>query len=247
MLGLIGARLVGEADESTELARRHAVWLFPSMVLLHAVFVRALAPGLQRANLILAIVALAGGLAYRWAQRATTVIVVLFGFSFLTFTYLFGIAVPMSYLIVSGQRDWVSWAAPTSAAVHTAFLLVRVRASLRSEWSKPLDEVAGIHIATNDWILRQEFGQRPSPILNMVAVGLGLAFIPLLTFTRGGASYLVLALLIGPLCIALMMTDGLARWVGFYVAVRRWEAAHGIRLRFPALRWRRRKPKRRRR
>jgi hypothetical protein len=43
---------MGAARESTEVARRTAVAIFPAMLPLHAIFVRALAPGLQTANLV---------------------------------------------------------------------------------------------------------------------------------------------------------------------------------------------------
>ena len=51
----MGARLVGDADESTELQRRHSVWLFPGVMLLHAVHVRALDPEWQTGNVIAAL------------------------------------------------------------------------------------------------------------------------------------------------------------------------------------------------
>jgi hypothetical protein len=203
------------------------------MLLLHAIFVRALAPGLQIANLIAALVALAGGLAFRWLQRATAVIAVVFGVALFVFVYMFGIAAPLSFLVLMGQVAWVSWAALASVVVLGTFLSLRVRASLRDEWSKPLGETPGIHIATSEWILRQEVGRRESPVLNMFAILLGLALIPTLALTRGSPQYLAVAMLVGPICVALMLTDTVARWMGFYIAVRRWEAQHGIRLRFP--------------
>lgn len=237
MSGLLGARLVGDADESTELQRRHSVWMFPAVILLHSIVVRALAPDLQLANLVAAVVALPIGLAFRWLRRATAVIAVMIAFTTFVFLWMFGIATPLSYLVLIGRRDWIPWAGFTNASALGVFLWLRVRASLDREWSKPLDTTAGVHIATQDWILRREFGKSEHPVFTAVAVLLGIILIPVFAFSRGRPEYLLFALFIGPLCIALMCTDGIARWIGFYVAVRRWEDAHGIRLRFPALRW----------
>jgi hypothetical protein len=55
----------------------------------------------------------------------------------------------------------------------------------------------------------------------------------------------MLVLFVAPICLALMMVDATARVLGFYIAVRRWEAQRGIQLRFPPVTWARaRQPQR---
>ena len=234
MWGLAGARLVGTGRESTEVARRHAVWLFPAMFLLHAIFVRALAPNLQLANLIAAAVALVAGLAFRWLQRATAVIAIMFAFGLFSFVYMFGVAAPLTYLVLTGQHRWVPAAVSTNVAVLGSFMFLRVRSSLRHEWAKPLEETPGVQIATADWILWRDVG-RETPILNISSIIVGLAFIPAVAWTRNSPQALVVLMLLGPLCLALMLVDTVASHMAFLIAVRRWEAKRGFPLRFPPL------------
>lgn len=240
MAELLGAHVGGAARESTELQRRHAVWMFPAVVLLHGIWVRGLAPDLQVLNLCVAAAALPFGLAFRWMRRATSVIAVMIGFSAFTFLWMFGLAVPLTFLALGGLQAWMPWVGLTLAALLGAFVLIRVRVSLRREWSIPLEQVDGIHITTEGGALWRDFGKPEHPVFNTVAVLLLVLLIPLFLLTRDHREYRLFALLVGPLCIALMCADGVARWVAFYVAVRRWEIAHDVRLRFPALPWRRR-------
>jgi hypothetical protein len=237
MTELLGGRIGVATRESTELQRRHAVWMFPAVVLLHGIWVRGLAPDLQLVNLGLAAAALPFGFAFRLMRRATTVIVVMIAFSAFTFLWMFGLAVPLTFLALAGLNAWIAWVGLALAALLGTFVWIRVRVSLRRDWPKPLDQVEWIHIATDGNVLWREFGKPDSAGLNTAAVLLLLLLIPLLLLTRGHREYQLVALLLGPLCIALMCADGVARWISFLVAVRRWEAEHNVRLRFPALPW----------
>ena len=234
MWGLVGARLAGTGREATEVPRRTAVVLFPAIVLLHTIFVRALAPELQKANLYAAGVALVCGIAFRWLRHATAVVAIISLFTAVTFIYMFGIAAPLSYLVVSGRSDWLLWAAPTCIGSFGLLLLVRVLASIKWDWSRPLEETPGVQIATQDWILWREFGAETQRF-NVTAAVLGVAVIVAFGFLRGTPQELVLVMGIGPICLALLMTDPVARLFGFYIAVRRWEAQHKIQLRVPRL------------
>lgn len=234
MWGLVGAKLAGAGTDSTELARRHAVWIFPAVVLLHGIFVRGLAPDLQQLNLVAAALALVGGLAFRWLQRATVVILIMFAFGVFTFVYMFGVAAPLTYLVVSGRRDWIPATALTTSVTLGVFLFTRVRASWRNDWSKPLEEAPGVQIATADWILWRGSG-RETPVLNIFAMAIGLAFIPAVALTRDSPQSLMIMMFVGPICIALLLADAVARQLAFYFAVRRWETEHGTVLRFPKL------------
>lgn len=238
MVQLLGEHVGIAARESTELQRRHAVWMFPAVMLLHGIWVRGLAPDLQVLNLCVAAAALPFGLGFRWMRRATSVIVVMIGFSAFTFLWMFGLAVPLTFLVLAGLDAWIPWVGLTLAALLGAFVWIRVRVSLRRDWSVPLDQVDGIHIATERGVLWRDFGKPEHPVFNRVAVLLLVLFIPLFVFTRDHREFRLVALLVGPLCIALMCADGVARWIAFYVAVRRWEIAHDVRLRFPPLPWR---------
>ena len=237
MAELLGGRIGVATRESTELQRRHAIWMFPAVVLLHGIWVRGLAPDLQLLNLWVAAAALPFGLAFRFMRRATSVIAVMIGFSAFTFLWMFGLAVPLTFMALAGLQAWMAWVGLALAALLGTFVWIRVRVSLRRDWSKPLDQVEWIHIATEGNVLWREFGKPESSGFNTVAVLLGLLLIPLLLLARGHREYQLFALLLGPLWIALMCADSVARWIAFLVAVRRWEAAHDLRLRFPALPW----------
>ncbi|HKU39844.1 MAG TPA: hypothetical protein VJR89_16910 [Polyangiales bacterium] len=236
MAELLGAH-IGVARESTELQRRKAFWMFPAVVLLHGIWVRGIAPDLQVLNLCVAAAALPFGVAFRSMQRATSVIAVMIGFSAFTFLWMFGIAAPLTFLGLAGLQPLLLWVGLMLAAVLGTFVWIRVRVSLRREWSKPLEQVEGVQIA-QDGTLWREFGKAPNSVFNTVAVLVIVAIVPLLLLSRGHRAYQMLALVAGPLCLALMCADGVARWIAFYVAVRRWEAEHHVRLHFPPLPWR---------
>jgi hypothetical protein len=239
MWGLVGARLAGTGREASEVPRRTAVVLFPAMILLHAIFIRALAPELQKANLYAAGVALVCGFGFRWLRRATTIFGIIALLGIFTFIYMFGVAAPLSYLVAIGHHQWLPWAAPISVSVLGTLLVASARLSLQRDWSKPLDQTPGVHIATQDWILWREFGSE-TPRSNVVAAFVALAFILAFAFLRDSSHELLLALCAGPICVALLMTDAVARMLGFYIAVHRWEAQHNIRLQVPRLAPRRR-------
>lgn len=234
MWGLVGASLVGTGRESTEVARRHAVWLFPAMFLLHGIFVRAIAPDLQLANLVATAAASIAGFAFRWLQRATVVIGVMFAFGTFSFIYMFGLAAPLSYLVLSGQQEWAPIVLSTNVFMLGAFMSLRVRHSLRRDWAKPLDETPGIQIATAEWILWRE-AARETPILNVAAVVLGLAFILAVAWTCNSDHALLVVMFLGPLCLAFLLVDNVAGHLAFLIAVRRWQAQRDITLRFPRL------------
>ena len=235
-----------EDTDVSEFPRRTAIWVFPAILLLHAIFLQALAPGLQRANLVAAALGLVGGFAFRWVRRATTVIAVIAVLGVFTFPYLMGIAAPLSYLAFANQRGWMPLAACAGILVFAAFMILRVRASLSKEWSQPLEKTPGVQIATNDWILWRYFGRHGQPVLSVLATALLFTLVPVLSLSRGRPDYLAFALVVGPVCVAALCVAPLASWIAFYVSVRRWEAERGIRLRFPALR-RRRTPQRKQR
>jgi hypothetical protein len=126
-------------------------------------------------------------------------------------------------------------ASPRPRVASLGVLLIgRVRVSLRREWSKPLHEAEGVHIATEGWILWREFGPQ-TPLFNMLTAALGLAFVVALALLRGSSHELLLVMCIGPICLALLMTDPVARMLAFYLAVRRWEAQNKRKLSVPRL------------
>lgn len=222
-------------SESTEMIRRHASWMFSFMVLLHSVLISAFSPSLGKASLVTVVFALLGGFAFRWLRRATVVLAVATAFYAFVFMYLFGIIGPMAYLAIVGAREWIPWATAGIAIALATYCSVRVRASLHEEFAQPLERAPGVHIATQDWILSREVGLRGQFTLGAFAVLLLIVIVPGLYLTRNTPAYLTLAMLVGPLCISVLCTDPVARWVAFNVAVRRWEAEHGIQLRFPPL------------
>lgn len=177
--------------------------MFPAVLLLHGIFVRGLAPELQYINLGAALLSAPLGYAFRRLRRATAVIGVMIAFSAFTFLWMFGFAAPLAYLSHQGERESMPATALTIAIVLGIVLLWRVRVPLRGEFSKPLDQTEGIHIATQSWVIWREFGQRRSPLFNTVAIVLLILLVPVLSLSRRQPEYLVFA-----------MRKELKRWLG---------------------------------
>jgi hypothetical protein len=229
-------------SDFTELFRRHAFWLGPSMLLFHALFLYGLAPQLVRANLVAVPVTFLGGFALLRFRRATTILAAAIGLFTFGLVYTPGVVAPMSYLALVKHPEWMPPVLVLSLIGLGGFCASRVRASLRIEWAQPLDKTPGVHLSVEHGTLRREL--TPWDQSGLAAVSYILLPVAGLSMylTRGTPVYLTCVLFIFPYFIAFLCSVALARWVAFYIAVRRWEVEHRSRLFLSALSRRRRKP-----
>lgn len=140
----------------------------------------------------------------------------------------------MSYLVLSGHRDWLPWAPITSAVLLLGLLAYRVRLSLARDWPHPLEETPGVEVSRADATLWRQFGL-PEHGLSRVAIAMLLVFVPIACLTYNTPMYMFVVLVVAMQCLALLTTCVVAWWVAYCIVVHRWERATGVRLRLPAL------------
>lgn len=227
----------------TEKIRRGAVGLLPAMVLFHLLVTAAmLPPEVIIGHVVFVPLAVAVGYSLRKLRRATVVLGLSTAICLFSLTYLCGVAAPMAYLTLVELTQW-SWTALLACLTgHTAFLgYVSIRAYQR-EWAVPLDQTVGVHLNKQYGTVRREVVPWDEGKLTRASTVLLVVLFPLLYFARGKPAYLMFAMLILPHFVAIVGSVLASRWIAFFVAVRRWEAANKVRLYFPPL-----APKRRRR
>jgi len=213
--------------------RRHAVWLFPGVFLIHSLIIYGVYPIFFRASLALALGSAVGGLAIRWVRNATTVLALaVFLLAFLML-YIMGIAAPIALLAISNQRGWIPWSGLLSSILLLSALSWRVRVSLRNEWSESLEKTPGVVVNMNDHTLVRYPGASESAFASIAALLMLAIFVPLLFLARGSSTYRLVAFVLGPVCIAILGTEFVARGLTYCWVARRWEIAHGVRLKVP--------------
>jgi hypothetical protein len=224
------------ADDPTAGFRKHAVWLFPGVFLIHSMFAYGAYRPLVRVSLIAALASTAVGLASRWVRRATTLqALAIFLIAFLML-YTMGIVVPIAYLVVADQREMIGWVACSSIIAMLGMLAWRVRASLRTEWSAPLEHSPGVVLYTHDHTLVRHPVDSQGHFLLATGTIMLVTLVVLLLLARGTSWYLFVALVVAPAFVATLGCDLVARMIAFLWVTRRWETAHGVKLRVPPLR-----------
>jgi hypothetical protein len=224
------------ADDPTMVFRKQAVWLFPGVFLVHSLFVYGAYRPLLRASLIAALASTAVGLATRWVRSVTTVqalAMFLIGFFML---HTMGILVPLSFVAVVDRRELIGWVAGSSSFALLAMLVWRTHASLRREWSVPLEQSPGVVLYTHDHTLVRVAVENQSRFLPVTGIVMLVTLVVLLLVARGTSWYLFVAMVVAPTFVAVVGCDLVARMIAFLWVIRRWEIEHGVKLRVPPLR-----------
>lgn len=154
----------------------------------------------------------------------------------LFFVYVGGVTPSLAYLTVSGHKDYIPLAAAVSGALYAAFLVYRVRATLRAEWSQSLERTPGVFVSPAEQTIRREPGtHHDQRRLSRIAVVMLAVFVPVLYFAHGTPAYLFILFVVMSPCIGLLLCCVVSWWIAYAIAVRRWEQTHGVLLQFHAL------------
>ena len=225
------AALDSESD-FTELFRRNAFWLAPSLLLFHALCAYGFAPSLARLSLIATPLGFLGGLLLRRIRRARFILASAIGVFVFGLVYTPGVAAQLSYLALIKRTEWTLPVLVLSLPPLGWFNVASIRTALRIEWPEPLDKTAGVHLSMENGSLRREvIAWDQSGITKIAYVLLAIA-VPSIYFTRGTPLYLTCVLFLFPYFIASLSSIAVARWIAFYIVVRRWELQHGRALSF---------------
>jgi hypothetical protein len=216
--------------------RKHAVWLFPSAFLIHSLMLYGIYRPFAQPSLALVAIAAVSGFLVRWVRRAAVVqALAIFIMAFLLL-YVLGLLGPIAYLVVANHREWIAVSGGAIAGLMVSMLVVRVRASLRLEWSESLDVSPGVVLSPSTHTLVRYPVERPGGFLGKSALVLLGPLIVLLVIARGTTWYMFVAMFVGPLCGAYFCAEIVARAIAFYIVTRRWELTHRVKLVVPPLR-----------
>jgi hypothetical protein len=230
------AGYVGRVDrpvELTEPLRRKAPLVFPLIVLMSLLFTGGL---WWTVALPIAVLAVFAGLAFRRARRASVVLAGGAVFTWLFGVYALGIAPAIGYLTLSELDVWLPWAPLVDTVLLLGFLAFRVRATLAEHWAQPFDATPGVVVSreyASLWRDRSDMADGGG----WMAVGILAVTIAIVaaSFVEESPLHLFLVLVVGGQGLALILTCVVASWLAYFIALRRWERATGIRLRVPAL------------
>lgn len=216
--------------------RKQAVWLFPSAFLIHSLFVYGAYRPLVRPSLFAALVSTAIGLGIRWVRNLRAVqALAMFLIAFLML-YTMGVVAPTALLVVVDQRDAIGLVSSLSIFAIVVLVAGRTWASLRREWSLPLEESPNVVLYPHDNTLVRVAVNNPSRFLPVAAATMLVVLIVLLLATRGTSWYSFVALGIAPAFLAVLGSDVVARMLAFLIVTRRWELKHHAKLKVPPLR-----------
>jgi len=227
-------RVAGSEEENFSKLRRRAFWVLPVPILLHAMCSLLVVPSLCKVQGVLAVVACVGGFALRRRCYAQPVLAVNATLFVLGYSHGLGVMAPASAMILLKLDPWVPWIISISWSIQGAVLWVLTRDVLAKEWAIPLDSIPEISIDrisnTIVWVDRAW----DSRLVSFFSVVWLLVVVPAVNFSEG-KTRLLASLVIGPAGIALLLAPVFARMIALFVAVRRWEYKHGMRLRLPSL------------
>jgi hypothetical protein len=192
-------------------------------------------PMLVKPSLLGAVVLFVAGLAFRFTRRASLVLAIGGAFSWLFLVYVIGIAPTIACLSLSHHEALLPWIPVCSVVVLLGFLAYRVRETMLDEFSLPLDQTVGVHVSSEDETLWRENPKRDERRFVAAAISMLCVFGTTLYLLWGTPSYVFVLFVVMCHGIAILMTFGVARWFAYYIAVRRWEARCGMRLRLSAL------------
>jgi len=172
--------------------RKQAVWLFPGVFLIHSLFIYGAYRPFVRASLIAALASTAVGFASRWIRNLRAIqALAMFLLAFLML-YTMGIVVPISFLVVVQRRELIGSVTGSSSAAIIALVAWRTHASLRREWSLPLEQSPGVVLYPHDNTVVRVAVDSSSRFLPVTAIVMMVTLISLLVVARGNSWHLLL-------------------------------------------------------
>jgi hypothetical protein len=224
------------AGDPTVTFRKKAVWLFPGIFLFHSMLIYGAYRPLVQASLVATIASAAVGLACRWIRNVRTVHALAMFLLAFFMLYMMGIVAPVAFLTLVERRDLIGVIGGASIVAITASVAWRTRASLRRDWSLPLEQSPGIVLFPHDNTLVKVAVENSSQYFSRAAMFMLAVLIVSLVTTHGTSRYLFVAMVVGPGFIAVIGCDIVSRMLAFLMVTRRWEVAHAAKLKAPPLR-----------
>jgi hypothetical protein len=224
------------ADDPTVVFRKQAVWLFPSIFLIHSLIVYGAYRPLTQMTLFAALGSAVVGFASRWTRNLRVVhALALFLLAFFML-YTMGVVAPIAFLVLVERRDLIGAVGGTSVVALTSLVAWRTRASLRQDWSLPLEQSPGVILYPHDNTLVRVAVKGSGGYLGAASMVMLTVLVFGLVTTHGTARYLFVAMVAGPLFIAFIGCDLVSRMLAFLIVTRRWEIQHGAKLKAPPMR-----------
>lgn len=224
------------SDDPTVVFRKTAVWLFPSLFLIHTLFIYGVYPPFTQASLIAVFASAVVGLSTRWIRDLRTVHALAMFLLAFFMVYTMGVAAPVAFVALMERRDLIAIVGGASLALLATLIAWRTHVSLRRDWSLPLEQSPGIILFPHDNTLVKVAVGNSSRYSPRGAFAMLVIFVVSLFATHGTARYLFAALVVGPLFIAYIGCDLVSRMLAFLIVTRRWEIEHGTKLKAPRLR-----------
>jgi len=219
--------------------RRAAYYMLPLTVANHALVIGALAPCSLWAHLPLAFILSIAALIYKRFDhqghgRVTTVLGALVVMTIVMFPYVCGVLGPALAMHQLGLRNWIPWVTVPNVCAQSAAVAYFTKKSLRTEWVEPIDTLPNVFIDPVTGMTRWSPITRDSWGMMVAGCCLIAVFWPAMCLTYGHM-YLLVVVWLQPVCMAFLISPVVGRVVTIYIVFRRWERAHGIRLRLAPL------------
>jgi hypothetical protein len=204
--------------------RQNAVWMVPVVALWHAMLTHGVSPRVGQASVVVAAISVPLGLGLRWFVKRTATVIAALIAAMAAFLYVLAIVTPISLLFLSKADYLLPLVGPIAIAIVGSCFAWRLVVSYRNDGLGPPDADEAVDVDADP--LKQ---MRPSSDAAFWKVcGLLLATVVCTAvILRNHASYTVFAMVAGPIILALLITDMLARLVTFYRVFRRIEKRHG--------------------